>query len=253
MTEELTGQAGGVGEQALSPGPSSMGGGEQGGQATAGGGAAGVAGGAPTTEGAAPAIARKVKLEELPEFRAYQAAFDRRYEQLRLHLEQERQQRGAMQQRLDEAQLANADPEEVAAYYRQQLAQVQQEQQNAQAAMALRQQVDDAAGKMLAEHGLDVNTPGLDWDGGPTWEGYAKLAESVAKIEALRASEQAKTTSAEVSQAAQAAKMTALEQAGVTKVSTATGAAPSGANPIADIKDPNVLLRMALAPKKGGR
>jgi len=249
MTEELTGQAGGVGGENLAPEPSPEGEGE----ATTGGGEAGVAAGAPTTEGAAPAITKKVKLEELPEFRAYQAAFDRRYEQLRQNLERERQQREAMQQRLDEVQLANADPEEREAYYREQLARLQQEQQNAQREMVLRQQVQEAAAKLLDEHGLDVNTPGLDWDGGPTWEGYAKLAESVAKIEALKASQVAKMTSAEVSRAAQAAKVTALEQAGVTKVNTATGAAPSGVNPIADIKDPDILLRMGLVPKKGGR
>lgn len=210
MTEELTGQAGGVaGDQVTA-------GGEEG---------TGVAeGGQVTAEGGAPTIAR-VDLTESAEFRSWQAARDRREAQLQTQVAAGQQQVQGMQQRLAELQLANADPEEVAAFYQQQLVNVQAAQAEAQQAQALRQEVEDAAGRLLAEHGLDVNTPGLDWGGGASWEGYAKLAESVAKIEALKASTVAKQTSAEVSQAAQAAKTEALTAAGVTKVSTATGAA----------------------------
>ena len=210
MTEELTGQAGGVaGDQVTA--------GEQEG--------AGVAEGQVTAEGAVTPIA-KVDLTESAEFRSWQAARDRRETQLQTQVAAGQQQMEEMQQRLAELQLANADPEEVVAFYQQQLANVQTERAKAQQALELRQEVEGAAGRMLAEHGLDVNTPGLDWGGGEaSWEGYAKLAESVAKIEALKASTVAKQTSAEVSQAAQAAKAEALAAAGVTKVSTATGVA----------------------------
>jgi chromosome segregation ATPase len=151
----------------------------------------------------------KVDLTESAEFRSWQAARDRREAQLQGQVTAGQQQMQEMQQRLAELQLANADPEEVVAFYQQQLANVQAERAQVQQAQTLRQEVEDAAGRLL----------------GASWEGYAKLAESVAKIEALKASEAVKMTSAEVSQAAQAAKTQALEQAGVTKVSTATGAA----------------------------
>ena len=201
----------------------------------------------------APATA-KVRLEEMEEFRAYQSAFDRRYEQLRADLRAQTERAQEAQRRLEESQLANADPEQVVAYYQEQAARARKVQEEAQAAAMLRSAVDDAAGRLLGEHGLDVNTPGLDWSGGPTWEGYGKLAESVAKFEALKAMEAMKVKGAEVSQAAQAAKAEALGAAGVTKVSTATGAAPGKENLIADITDPSVLLRMAMRQRrKGGR
>jgi len=207
MTEELTGQAGGVGEGEVTGGEDT-----------------GVTEAPPTVEGVTPPIA-KVDLTESAEFRSWQAARDRREAQLQSQVAAGQQQVQGMQQRLAELQLANADPEEVVAFYQQQLANVQVAQAEAEQAQALRQEVEDAAGRLLAEHGLDVNAPGLDWSAGASWEGYAKLVESVAKIEALKASTVAKQTSAEVSQAAQAAKTQALAAAGVTKVSTATGVA----------------------------
>jgi len=237
MAEELTGQAGGVGEGEVTGGEDT-----------------GVTEAPLTAEGAAPPIAGgRVDLTESEEFRRWQASRDRREAQLQAQLATGQQQMQEMQQRLAELQLANADPEEVAAFYQQELARVQVERADAQQAQGLRQEVEDAAGRMLAEHKLDLNAPGLDWSGGASWEGYAKLVESVAKIEALKASEMAKMTSAEVSQAAQAAKTEALTAAGVTKVSTATGAAPGAQNPIEKITDPDELLKMGLASKKGAK
>ena len=235
MTEELTGQAGGVGEGEVTTGEDT-----------------GVTETPPTAEGAVPTTA-KVDLTESAEFRSWQAARDRREAQLRTQVAAGQQQMQEMQAHLAELQLANADPEDVVAFYQQQLANVQAERAQAEQVQTLRQEVKDAAGRLLAGHGLDVNTPGLDWGGGASWEGYAKLAESVAKIEALKASEMAKGKSAEVSQAAQVAKTEALTAAGVTKVSTATGAAPGAQNPIGNITDPDELLKMGLVSKKGAK
>lgn len=181
------------------------------------------------TAAPSPAIAEEPKkpvdLTEFDEFRRWQASRDRQEAQLRTELAERDRRMQEVQQQLERVQLANADPEEVANYYQKQYqaemakhGQMQQEQQ-------LYQTVQAEAGRLLEEHGLDVNTPGLDWSGGASWEGYGKLAESVARIEGLRASEMAKKTSADVSQAAQVAKAEALAAAGVTKVSTATGAA----------------------------
>lgn len=209
MDKELTGQAGGVGEGEVTTGEDT-----------------GVTEAPLTAEGVPPiAKPEKVDLTASDEFRRWQSDADKREARLKQQVTTGQQQMQEMQARLAELQLANADPEEVAAFYQQQLANVQAERATAQQAQTLRQEVEDAAGQLLAEHGLDVNTPGLDWGAGASWEGYAKLAESVAKIEALKASEVARQKSAEVSQAAQTAKTEALTAAGVTKVSTATGVA----------------------------
>lgn len=180
-----------------------------------------------------PAIAEEPKkpvdLTEFEEFRRWQASRDRQEAQLRNELAQRDRQMQEVQQQVERLQLANADPEQVAAYYQKQYQAEMAKHTQSQQEQQLYQTVQAEAARLLGEHGLDVNTPGLDWSGGATWEGYGKLAESVAKIEGLRAREQAKSKSAAASQAAQAAKAEALEQAGVTKVSTATGAAvPKG-------------------------
>lgn len=255
--QELTGQAGGVGE--ASPAPSTTGGGEQ---ATGAGGA--VAGGEPTADGAAgPAIAegqqvpapgaepsKPVDLTQMAEFRRWQAARDRREAQLQQQLEQGQSQMQEMQRRLETLQLADADPEQVASYYQQRLAELQEQQAQQAAVSQQRQKFLGAAQELLDELGLAYDTPGLEWSDEPSAEGLARLAASAAKLKALQAQGVARESQAVADQAAQAAKVEALTQAGVTKVSTATGAAsPSGQNPIADITDPDTLLRMGL---KGG-
>ena len=244
--QELTGKAGGVESSTPSPNPSRQPGGE-----SEGGGAIAQTGVAPaegaTAEGQAPTIAAgqqqagaqppagagqpqppaapQVDLTQSEEFRRWQAARDRREAQLQAHLVESQRRIDEMQQHVEQLRLRDADPEQVAAYYQEQMQRLQQERQQAQQQAQLRGQVEDAASRLLHEHGLDVNTPGLDWSGGATWEGYAKLAESVANMERLRAQQQSEQTRTVATAAAQQAKTEALEQAGVTRVNTATGTA----------------------------
>jgi len=234
MSEELTGQQPvGVGE----------------GRATGAEGA--VAAPGTTAEVAGQAIAGQEKpvvdLTEMEEFRRWQSARDKAETQLRQRAQAAEDRAVEMQRQLEELRLRDADPEEVAAYYQDQMKRVQVQQQEQAQAAGLRQDVESRAAGLLERYGLDVNTPGLDWSGGATWEGYAALAESVAKITTLQAQEATKQTGAVAAEAAEAARAEALAAAGVTRVSTATGAAPAGENPIANITDPDELLRMGIS------
>lgn len=169
----------------------------------------------------------KVNLSDLPEFRNYQASTDRRFEALRGELAQAQNLANEAQQRQVEAQLADAPPEEQAAYYQQQLVETQEQQAQAQARAAEAVKIDNAASALLQKHGLSGDDPGLDWTGGQTWEGYAGLAASIAEITRLRAQELAKAQGAQVTSAAEAAKQEALQSAGVTSVNKSTGTVAS--------------------------
>jgi len=202
----------------------------------------------------APAQPQPVDLTQMEEFRSWQAARDRREAQLQQQLAEGQRQRMEMQRQLDQVRLADADPEEVAAYYQQQMEQMRVGQEQQAAAAQVRAQVLARAEALLKELGLDPSTPGLEWAAEPSWDGLARLAASAAKVKALQAQGLARESKTVAAEAARAAKVEALNAAGVTKVSTATGAAaPSGENPIEGITDPDVLLRMGLSGKGGGR
>lgn len=239
VDQELTGQAGGVGETPPAAADATP------------GQEPGVAG-QPTAAGT-PAIAeeKKVDLTQLPEFRSWQAARDRREAQLQRQLDDGQRQAGEMQRQLAELQLANADPEEVAVYYQEQAAQLQADQERQAAVAAEQREILTQAEELLKDLGLAADTPGLEWSDKPTWDGLATLAKSAARVVALQNKVLVSEQGAVTAEAAQAAKTQALRQAGVTKVSTATGAAPAGDNPIANIDDPNELLKMAMG--KGRR
>lgn len=203
---ELTGNEAGVGEQVVAP--------------------EGAAESELTATPTAPVIAEKVDLTKSEEFRRWQAASDRRTTQLKSQLTDATQQMQAMQRQMEEYQLADADPTEAAKYYQEQLSREREEYKHAHELSIQEQTIIDKAMQLLSEHGMTKDTPGLDWSDRPSWEGYAALASSVAVIERQRGSKQAEAKKAELAEVAQVAKTEALEQAGVTKVSTATGATP---------------------------
>jgi len=161
----------------------------------------------------------------VPAFRQYQASRDRQYEQLRQQMAQEQAARAEVQQQMAELQLANADPEEVAAYYQRQASEMRATQERQRTAAQERMEIVGQAQQLLEELGLSAETEGLEWGEEPSWEGLARLAASAAKVKALQAQAMASESGAVATGAAQAAKVKALKQAGVTKVSTATGAA----------------------------
>lgn len=215
--QELTGKAGGAGE----------------GQAT---GEGAVAGAEPAAEGEQPTIAagqegapaeKPVDLTQSEEFRKWQAARDRREAQLRQQLQEQERQMTELQRQFEALNLKDADPDEVAKYYQQQMEAMRVEHDRQAVAAQERAQIVAQADELLRDLELDPNTPGLEWGEEPTWDGLARLAASAAKVKALQAKGVAKESKAVATEAAQAAKVEALKEAGVTKVSTATGAAAS--------------------------
>lgn len=180
-----------------------------------------------------PVKPEKVNLDDLEEFRMWKSEADRRVAQAARQAEQERQQREAYEQQmtdlkrqLDQLRLRDAEPDEVAAYYEQQLAAVQAEQQRQQEQARQAQIMSDRAMRFLEGVGLTVDTPGLDWSGGATPEGLIALMESATGLVALRAQQMTKQQKADAEKAARTAEHKALQDAGVTKVNTATGGAP---------------------------
>ena len=207
MTEELDKQGAGVGA----------------GQAT---GEGAVAGQQPTAETQQPiAPAEKVDLSKSDEFRKYQAARDRREEQLRQQMAETQRQMQEMQRQMAQAQLKDADPEQVAQYYQSEIQRLQTETRQREAAMSERERCVTKAQELLQELGIEPNTPGLDWGDEPSAEGLVRLATSAAKVKALQARALQQQQQSVVADATQAAKAEALTQAGVTKVNTATGTA----------------------------
>lgn len=237
--EELTGGAGGVGVEQVAAATVVPEGTEAG--ATI-----------PPTAAPPPATAEEKKPVDLTqsiEFRKWQAARDKREAQLQQQLQAQGNQLQAMRRQFEESQLKDADPEQVVAYYQQRAATLEQEQ-GAQATQAQeRQTIVAQAEALLDDLGLDPNTPGLEWGDEPSWSQLAQLAASAAKVKALQVTELTKEKTAVATEAAQQARTEALVQAGVTQVSTVVGGAPAGVNPIAEINDPDELLKMALAGK----
>lgn len=217
--EELTGQGGGVGEQ----------------QPGTGAGAGTVEGQVQPTAETPPATAeqptgpapaeRRVDLTDMDEFHKWQAARDRREAQLQQQLAESQQQIEGLQRQFDAARLANADPEDVAAYYQQQVEQLQNGQKRQAQAAQERDQVIGHVYSKLEEMGLRADTPGLEWPEEISWRGAADVLASAAKIKAVQVQALASETRATVDQATQAARTEALNAAGVTKVSTAPGQA----------------------------
>jgi len=186
-----------------------------------------------------------VELTELVEFREWQAARDRREAQLRQQLQTEQDQRVEMQRQIAELQLRDADPEQVAAYYQQQLQEMQQGQVEQQQVAEERAEIVRRGEELLKGLGLAADTEGLEWSTEPTWDGLAQLAMSAARVVALQGRVVAQAGTAGAETVARAAKVEALRAAGVTKTTVAGGAvAPAPDGSITEIDDPSVLLEM---------
>jgi len=207
----------------------------------------------PTAEPTAEATQQKpLNLDDLPEFRKYKSARDQQLARQQREADETRRQLEATQQKLAELELQDATPSEREAYYRGKLAKLQAEQEQARQRADAERQVQAAAGELLKELGLEPDTPGLDWSGGATEEGYAKLAASAARVVAKRVREQGQQTQQQLDEATREARQAALNDAGVTRVGTSRGVAGPSPNPIEDIDDPIELLKIAFG-QKGGR
>ena len=257
--EELTSQDQGVGEQVTAEGGVTE-------QPTAGVSGAAIAGGEVETGGeeragaveagrgrASPQQAQPVDLTQSEEFRRWQASRDRAEAALRQQMEQAARANQEMQRQLEELQLRDADPEEVAAYYQRRAQEVEGEAQQQVAAWQERLAIQERAGALLDELGISPDNPGLEWGDEPSWEAVALLAQSAARVKALEAQVVAGEGKGAAQQAAEVARVEALRTAGVTAVGAPTGGAPVKQNPIAEINDPDELLKMGMGGKGGGR
>lgn len=216
--------------------------------------AAAAAAGQPEAPIAGAEAQPKVELTELEEFRKYQSGVDRREGELRRQLEAQQARLQELEQQAQQVEeqrlLQDADPDELAAFYQRKLAEERARAQTQQQALTLQQQVMAAGQSLLARLGLSSDTPELDWgDGQPTWENYARLTESALGLVAAARGDAAKTAEEKVERAAREARQAAIKETGAARVSTATGGAPAGQNPIKDINDPDELLKLAM---KGG-
>jgi hypothetical protein len=257
--QELTGQAGvGGGEGTGAGAPAGAGAVPV--QPTTGQGQA-IAGGqgAPAAaEAQPPAPVERVDLTQFEDFRRWQSERDRREAQLRQELQARDQQMTEMQRTLNEMRLRDADPEEVAAYYQSELERVQAESQSQAAAMQERAEIVRQGQELLTDLGLSPDTPGLEWSSEPSWDGLARLATSAARVLRLQGQAVGGLAAADAQAAAHQARVEALREAGVTRTTTASGAAtPAADNPIAEVSDPSTLLELGFRgtreKRTGGR
>lgn len=177
---------------------------------------------------------QQVDLTELPEFRRYQSENDRKRTALEQQLQQMQAELQASQQQLQqlqeqnlEAQVANLPPEEQAQVYQRELQRIRNEAAQGREQRAREAQFATQAKQLLESTGIDPDDPALDWSGGPTAEGMIKLQQSVLQLQMAQATEALQDNEKKAKKAAQTAQQEALQQAGVTQVSMATGHASS--------------------------
>ena len=200
---------------------------------------------------------QRVDLTQLPEFRAWQAGVDRREAQMRAQftqqMAQQQQELQGLRFQMQQAQLADADPEQVAEFYRTQYEQMQQQttQQAQQATMA--ESVTQAAFAYLDALELAHDTPGLDWGAAATLEQLPRLMASARALADQRAATAGAQGETALQAAVRQAKIDALDAAGVTHVAGAVGSGGAGQNPISDITDATELLQMAWGKKGQSR
>ena len=177
---------------------------------------------------------RPVDLTQLPEFRRWQANADRRdaaYKQelaeARRQAEETARKARELEERMQESQLADADPAEVIRFYRERETRMRDEMSRQAQAEARKQAINERAGQFLESVGLKPDTPGLDWTGGPTEEGLVALMESAGQVLSLRAGELARSRTTTAEEAAREARQETLVESGAARVSTSAGGAPS--------------------------
>lgn len=197
-------------------------------------------GGEPQPAGGKP----QVNLDDLPQFRQWKSAYDSRMAEMEKQAAEAKRQATELASQLDELRVRDMPLDEQAAFYRTKLAQERAQMQKQNEELQQRQQYAQEAADALAEMGLDPNTPGLDWSEGPSAMGMVRLMRSAARIVAEQNRQARAETQEKTEEQVREARIGALNDAGVTRTSTATAGAPPQDNPIANIKDPNELLRM---------
>lgn len=204
----------------------------------------------PTAGGTGPQ-AQRINLDDLPEFRNWKSATDKRLSEAQRRAQEAETRAAEMASRLEDLELRELPPAEVAARYKTRLAEERAKQEQARAEQERAQALVAEATATLNKLGLDPQTPGLEWGDGPSPENLAKLYASAAQIVAERTRQATQQQATQTEEQLREARISALNQAGVTRTSMAThGAAPDN-NPIASINDPSELLRMGVEAAEG--
>lgn len=212
----------------------------------------------PTATGGEPQAAQpgeKLNLDDLPEFRRWKAGYDQRMAQAEKRAQDAEARATSVASRLEELELRELGPGEQAAWYRTKLAEERAALERERKAQEEARALSDQATKLLKELGLSADTPGLEWGETPSPENLARLAASAARIVAAQTRQQTQQEAEQTEEQLRAARIGALNEAGVTRTSVATAGAPPGTSPVAAIDDPSTLLRMgterALRERKG--
>lgn len=161
-----------------------------------------------------------VNLDEDPRFRKHKSKMDHKLAEKDQQIQSLQQRIDDLQSRADELALRDATPDEREQYLRNQLTQLREEQR----IQALRQQkmaqANQAARDLLALHGFDESTPGINFEVDPTTlEGWQAFSLSVAQV----ANQRTEQTHEQVEAQVREAQQKALKETGAAKVSTATG------------------------------
>lgn len=177
-----------------------------------------------TAEAQAAEESPRVNLDDLPEFRSWKSTMDKRLAQERKERDRLAQELEATRTRLDEVALRDADPSEQVEFYRKKVAALEEGQR----LQAQRQQqvaeVTERANAVLERLGLTRDTPGLDWSGDPTEDGFERLVMSAVELASRQQGPKDKKVEAEMRKARQQA----IKETGAVDVSTAKpGASPT--------------------------
>lgn len=200
----------------------------------------------PTAGGAQPQAPARINLDDLPEFRSWKSATDRRLSEAQKRAQEAEARAAEMASRLEDLELRELPPQEVAARYKTRLAEERAKQEQAREQQERAQALITEATATLTKLGLDPQTPGLEWGDGPSPENLARLYASAAQIVAEQNRQAAAQQAEQTEEQLREARTDALNQAGVTRVSVATQGAPPETNPIAQVRDPTALLRLGV-------
>lgn len=162
---------------------------------------------------------------EDPKFQEWQRKRDRKERELQRQVAQQQIQLAQLQTTAEQARMATASPEEQAQYYLQQTEALRQEQQAQAGQMQERQVIMGKAQEYLQDLGIAPDAPGLVWPEQVDYAGLAELMASAAKLANVRNQAATQQTQTQVDEAAHAARIGALKDAGVTQANLATGSA----------------------------
>lgn len=166
---------------------------------------------------------KPVNLDDLPDFRNWKSSMDKLIDEQRRETERVRGEAEALKQEVAALRLRDAAPEDQVAYYQGELDRVTKEATRERERVRAEGDIYRRGSEMLAELGLNYRTPGLDFSGGQTPDGLAKLTRSAALIVRRQQVAQADAAAQQSTVTARQARQQGIAATGAAQVSTATG------------------------------